>query len=115
MHLKGQARALKAWARKHVSCLVRQRLNHHVLKLHVPGMALQADVARPRSRSVGWNRVARDKLTIQGHLDGCTGSFYLKSITLSRGFGSDARGWSQGVNGAGLMHPHCGGRAIDHL
>src|SRR5689334_18555821 len=85
------------------SCLIGQSSDCDVLKLHVPRMTLQADVALWQSGSVGRDQVARDKLTVERDLDGGASRLDFKGIPLASRFRGDLRGRGQGVDRARLV------------
>src|SRR5438045_866670 len=80
-----------------------QRTDHHVLELHVAGVALQADMALTPPPIVGWNCVGRNGLAVERYLDGRAGCLDLEGVPLAGGFGCERRGWRQPINGTGLM------------
>ena len=86
-----------------LSCLVRQSSDHDVLKLYVPRMALQPDVALSQARVVGRDRIVRHQLTVERHFDRSVGGLDFKGIPLASGFGSDRRGRCKAIDGTRLV------------
>src|SRR5207248_4577238 len=80
-----------------------KRSNFDVLKLHIAGMALQADMSRAPARAVPRNRVIGNNLTVEGDFYRRGAGLDFERVPLAGRLGGNRRGRRESIDRAGLV------------